>query len=72
MAIFTQKISKNYGGQVALDNVSIDLKKGRIIGLLGPNGAGKSTLMKILTGYIPADSGQQKFLISIVTNKALR
>jgi ABC-2 type transport system ATP-binding protein len=60
MAIFTQKISKNYGGQLALDSVSIDLKKGRIIGLLGPNGAGKSTLMKILTGYIPADSGYAK------------
>lgn len=60
MAIFTEKISKTYDGQLALDSVSIDLKKGQIIGLLGPNGAGKSTLMKILTGYIPADSGYAK------------
>ena len=57
MAIFTKDLSKKYGDQVALDKVSIDLKKGKIIGLLGPNGAGKSTLMKILTGFIPADSG---------------
>ena len=49
MAIFTKDLSKKYGDQVALDKVSIDLKKGKIIGLLGPNGAGKSTLMKILT-----------------------
>ena len=60
MAIFTHNISKGYDGQLALDSVSIDLKKGNIIGLLGPNGAGKSTLMKILTGYIPADSGYAK------------
>jgi ABC-2 type transport system ATP-binding protein len=60
MAIFTKDLSKKYGDQVALDNVNIDLKKGKIIGLLGPNGAGKSTLMKILTGFIPADSGYAK------------
>lgn len=60
MAIFTNKISKKYDGQLALDEVSLDLRKGEIVGLLGPNGAGKSTLMKILTGYIPADDGYAK------------
>ena len=48
---------KVYGSQKALDNVSININKGEIVGLLGPNGAGKSTLMKILTAYIPATSG---------------
>ena len=57
MSIEVQKISKNYGDQKALDNVSFSVKKGEIVGFLGPNGAGKSTLMKILTTYLAADSG---------------
>lgn len=58
MSIEVQNISKNYGEQKALDNVSFSVKKGEIVGFLGPNGAGKSTLMKILTTYITADSGE--------------
>lgn len=58
MSIEVQNISKNYGAQKALDNVSFSVKKGEIVGFLGPNGAGKSTLMKILTTYINADEGQ--------------
>lgn len=58
MSIEVQNISKNYGAQKALDNVSFSIKKGEIVGFLGPNGAGKSTLMKILTTYITADSGK--------------
>lgn len=57
MSIEVQNISKNYGAQKALDNVSFSIKKGEIVGFLGPNGAGKSTLMKILTTFIQADSG---------------
>ena len=57
MAITTHALSKHYGTQKALDQVTLDLPKGQIVGLLGPNGAGKSTLMKILTGYIPASEG---------------
>ena len=57
MSIEVQNISKNYGNQKALDNVSFSVKKGEIVGFLGPNGAGKSTLMKILTTYLTADSG---------------
>ena len=49
-------ITKLYGQQKALDNISLTIKKGEIVGLLGPNGAGKSTLMKILTSFIPASS----------------
>jgi len=57
MSIEVSNISKNYGSQKALDNISFSVKKGEIVGFLGPNGAGKSTLMKILTTYINADSG---------------
>jgi ABC-2 type transport system ATP-binding protein len=57
MSIVVENISKNYGEQKALDNISFSIKKGEIVGFLGPNGAGKSTLMKILTTYLKADSG---------------
>ena len=58
MAITVNNISKHFGDQKALNNVSFDIGKGEIVGFLGPNGAGKSTLMKILTGYLTADSGE--------------
>ena len=54
-------ISKTYGDQVALSDVSFTMKKGEIVGLLGVNGAGKSTLMKILSGILSPDSGQASF-----------
>nr|WP_309756275.1 gliding motility-associated ABC transporter ATP-binding subunit GldA [Flavobacterium sp.] len=57
MSIEVKNISKNYGAQKALDNISFSINKGEIVGFLGPNGAGKSTLMKILTTYINADEG---------------
>jgi ABC-2 type transport system ATP-binding protein len=57
MSIEVQHISKNYGTQKALNNLSFSIKKGEIVGFLGPNGAGKSTLMKILTTYLSADQG---------------
>ena len=57
MSIEVNNISKSYGAQKALDNLSFAVKKGEIVGFLGPNGAGKSTLMKILTTYIAADEG---------------
>ncbi len=63
MSIVVENISKNYGAQKALDNISFSIKKGEIVGFLGPNGAGKSTLMKILTTYLKSDSGN-----AIVTN----
>lgn len=57
MSIEVKAISKMYGAQKALNNVSFSVNKGEVVGFLGPNGAGKSTLMKILTTYLSADSG---------------
>lgn len=60
MSIEVNHISKVYGIQKALDDVSFSVNKNEIVGFLGPNGAGKSTLMKILTTYIPATEGTAK------------
>lgn len=57
MSVVVSQVSKVYGQQKALNNVSLSIQAGEIVGLLGPNGAGKSTLMKILSSYIPASSG---------------
>lgn len=57
MSIQVNQVSKYYGKQKALNKVSFEIQSGEIVGFLGPNGAGKSTMMKILTGYIPASSG---------------
>jgi ABC-2 type transport system ATP-binding protein len=48
---------KTYGALTAVNDLSFTVKRGEIVGLLGPNGAGKSTTMRILTGYLPANSG---------------
>ena len=60
MSITIEKVSKNYGTQKALSDVSFSLKKGEIVGFLGPNGAGKSTLMKIICCYLLQDNGNVK------------
>jgi ABC-2 type transport system ATP-binding protein len=57
MSITVQNITKTFGSQKALNNVSFTIKKGEVVGFLGPNGAGKSTMMRILTTYYKADSG---------------
>lgn len=57
MSIKVTNVSKFYGQQAALNNVSFEVNTGEIVGFLGPNGAGKSTMMKILTCFIPQSSG---------------
>lgn len=58
MAIEVTNITKKYGEQKALDNVSFSVKGAEVVGFLGPNGAGKSTMMKILTSYLAATEGE--------------
>ncbi|MCR9250556.1 MAG: gliding motility-associated ABC transporter ATP-binding subunit GldA [bacterium] len=58
MSIQVSNLSKVYGEQKAVDQISFTAEKGKITGFLGPNGAGKSTTMKIATGYIPPTDGE--------------
>lgn len=58
MSIEIKQITKYYGNQKALSEVTFTVNRGEMLGFLGPNGAGKSTLMKIITGYLPASAGE--------------
>lgn len=58
MSILVQNLTKTYGSQKAVNNISFDVQPGEIVGFLGPNGAGKSTTMKILTCFIPQTEGK--------------
>jgi ABC-2 type transport system ATP-binding protein len=58
MSIAVRNLTKLYGEQKAVDNISFDVKTGEILGFLGPNGAGKTTTMKIITCYMPPTSGK--------------
>jgi ABC-2 type transport system ATP-binding protein len=58
MSLHIQHLTKVYGTQKAVNNISLDVREGEIVGFLGPNGAGKSTTMKIATGYVPPTEGQ--------------
>ncbi len=60
MSIEIRQVSKYYGQQAALKDVSFGVKRGEVVGFLGPNGAGKSTMMKIITCYIPPSEGEVK------------
>jgi ABC-2 type transport system ATP-binding protein len=58
MDIRIENLSKRYGSQVAVDNISFNVRTGEILGFLGPNGAGKSTSMKMITGYLGIGQGE--------------
>jgi ABC-2 type transport system ATP-binding protein len=68
MSISVTNLSKHYGTQKAVNNISFSVNKGEIVGFLGPNGAGKSTTMKMITGYLAADAGQIN-VCGITTNE---
>ena len=69
MTIKIEQVSKFYGSQKALDQVSFEIGTGELVGFLGPNGAGKSTLMKIITGYLSSDGGTVSINGQIVETK---
>ncbi len=71
MSVKVEHITKLYEDQRALDDVSFEVKAGEIVGLLGPNGAGKSTLMKIISCYIPCNSGNALVCGYDITNNSL-
>lgn len=57
MSISIKQVAKHYGEQCVLNDVSFEIGSGQIVGFIGPNGAGKSTMMKIITGYVPYETG---------------
>ena len=56
--ITIEGLTKRFGSLTAVDNISLSVGRGEVLGFLGPNGAGKSTTMKMLTGYLPITSGK--------------
>src|SRR5258706_4684838 len=60
--IQVKNLSKRFGSSVAVDHISFEISQGQVVGFLGPNGAGKSTTMRLLTGYLPPDDGEAKFV----------
>lgn len=60
MSIEVQHLTKKYGSQAAVNDITFSVKKGEVIGFIGPNGSGKSTTMKCMCGILPADQGQIK------------
>lgn len=62
-------IVKRFGGLIALNKVSFDMRKGEILGLIGPNGSGKTTLFNVITGYYKPDEGKIFFESEDITNK---
>ena len=71
-AIEARHIRKQFGGLVALEDVCLAVREGEIMGLIGPNGAGKSTLFRILTGEMPATSGEVHFRGRNITGVGVR
>lgn len=57
MSIKVEKLTKKYGSQAAVDDISFEIKTGEIVGFLGPNGAGKTTTLKMITSYLPPTEG---------------
>ena len=57
MSITVKNLTKTYGEQQAVNDISFSLEQGEIVGFLGPNGAGKSTTMKMITGYLEPSKG---------------
>jgi len=56
-----ERLTKTFGGLIALDEVSFDIKAGETLGLIGPNGSGKSTVFNVVTGIYPPDAGKIRF-----------
>ncbi|MDR2841239.1 MAG: ATP-binding cassette domain-containing protein, partial [Paludibacter sp.] len=71
MSISITNLSKKYGSQTVLNNISLEIGNGEVVGFLGPNGAGKTTTMRIVCGSLPYDSGSVRVCDAEVKDNAL-
>jgi branched-chain amino acid transport system ATP-binding protein len=62
-----EKLTRRFGGVVALDGLDVELGEGQVLGLIGPNGSGKTTFFNVLTGLFPPSSGEVEFAGSRIT-----
>ncbi len=65
-----QNLTKHFGGVVAVENVSFELRRGEFLGIIGPNGSGKTTLINLITGFVKPTSGQVIYQDRDITGKA--
>jgi ABC-2 type transport system ATP-binding protein len=71
MSIRIESLSKSFGEQLAVDDISFSVEKGEIVGFLGPNGSGKSTTMRCICGILPADNGKIRIADRDIENDLL-
>jgi branched-chain amino acid transport system ATP-binding protein len=64
------KLTKRFGGVIAVDNISFELRRGEFLGLIGPNGSGKTTLINLITGFVKPSSGKVIYKDQDITSKA--
>ena len=69
-ALRLEGLTRRFGGVTAVDNISLSIPKGEIVGLVGPNGAGKTTLVNLVTGFVPKTSGRVFFEGTDITGLA--
>ena len=69
--IHVSNITKRFATTLAVDGVSFDIPQGQVVGFLGPNGAGKSTTMRVLTGYLPPDDGEEVQILGMDLTQSL-
>lgn len=67
--LIVDKVTKRFGGLVAVNNVSLQIKEGERVGLIGPNGSGKTTLFNCITGFLKVNSGRIIFKDKDITNR---
>lgn len=67
--LVVKDVTKRFSGLAALQNVSLELQQGEILGLIGPNGSGKTTLINVITGLLPSDGGRISVGKTEITNK---
>ena len=72
LLVEADRLSKSFGAIRAVDDISLRVSKGEVLGFLGPNGAGKSTTMKMLTGFLEPDSGTARVCSASTSSRTPR